>query len=35
MKVNNVKEPYFGLRGKWLTFWITVSSELHLAADLS
>jgi len=20
------KQPYFGLKGKWLTFWITVKS---------
>lgn len=25
MEVSAVKQPYFGLKGKWLTFWITVS----------
>lgn len=22
------KEPYFGLKGGWLTFWITVSAPI-------
>ncbi|TGJ86216.1 hypothetical protein E0Z10_g2514 [Xylaria hypoxylon] len=31
MVVQNVKQPYFGLKGKWLTFWITVAC----ATDMS
>ncbi|KAI1651479.1 putative MFS sugar transporter [Daldinia loculata] len=25
MAVSRMKEPYFGLKGKWLTFWITLA----------
>ncbi|KAI0100948.1 sugar transporter [Nemania sp. FL0031] len=31
MAVQKVRRPYFGLRGKWLTFWITVAC----ATDMS
>ncbi|KAI0867448.1 hexose carrier protein [Hypoxylon argillaceum] len=31
MALQNAKKPYFGLRGKWLTFWITVAC----ATDMS
>ncbi|RWA05705.1 hypothetical protein EKO27_g9400 [Xylaria grammica] len=31
MVVQNTRQPYFGLRGKWLTFWITVAC----ATDMS
>lgn len=27
MTVVAQKEPYFGLKGKWLTFWITVCAS--------
>jgi hypothetical protein len=26
-----MKEPYFGLKGGWLTFWITVSCATDMA----
>ncbi|KAI0427744.1 hexose carrier protein [Xylaria sp. FL1042] len=31
MTAQNAKQPYFGLKGKWLTFWITVAC----ATDMS
>lgn len=30
-----MKEPYFGLTGGWLTFWITVRSTIGLTIDVN
>lgn len=30
MTVSNKKQPYFGLTGKWLTYWITFACSVDM-----
>lgn len=34
-KKSGSKERYFGLRGGWLTFWITVSRSIFVGQDIT